>query len=119
MTSFYLTDPLIWGLGGACVAGHGPSPAAVSSGYHIPGHGLCSVVASFLAEHGLQSEGSVAVVHGLSCSVAWRIFMDLGWEPVSPALAGKSCTTEPPGKPGHDVLQSMRKGRARPRGRRV
>ena len=30
-------------------------------------------------------------------------------EPVSPALAGKFFTTEPPGKPGHDVLQSMRK----------
>jgi len=28
---------------------------------------------------------------------------------VSPALAGKFFTTEPPGKPGHDVLQSMRK----------
>jgi len=41
-----------------------------------PGHGLLSVVASLLAEHGLQSDGSVVVAYGLSCSVACRIFMD-------------------------------------------
>ena len=42
---------------------------------------------------------SVVRVHGLSCSVAWGIFLDQGFEPVSPALAGGFLTTVPPGKP--------------------
>ena len=40
--------------------------------------------------------GSVAVVHGLSCSKACGIF--LGIRSVSPELAGEFLFTEPPGK---------------------
>ena len=42
---------------------------------------------------------SVVVAHRLSCSVACGIFLDQGSNPVSPALAGRSLTTVPPGKP--------------------
>ena len=42
---------------------------------------------------------SIAVVHGLSCSLApSRDLLRPGIEPVSPALAGRFFTTEPPGK---------------------
>ena len=81
-------------------------------------HGLLIAVASLVVEHGLQahgfqqlwhvgsvvvahrlqSAGSVVVAHGLSCSVARGIFPGLGLEPMSPALAGRSLTTVPPGK---------------------
>ena len=44
-------------------------------------HGLLVAVASLVAEHGLWSTGSVAVAHGLSCSAAWRIFLDQGSNP--------------------------------------
>ena len=82
-------------------------------------HGLLIAVASLDAEHrlwgtwasvaaacGLSSFGSQALEHKLnSCSVqAWLLHGM--WdppgpeiEPVSPALAGGSFTTEPPGKP--------------------
>ena len=38
--------------------------------------GLLIAVASLVAEHGLQSAGSVVVAHGLSCSAACGIFLD-------------------------------------------
>ena len=44
---------------------------------------------------------SVAMVHGLSCSITCGVFMDLpgsGIEPVSPARAGGFFTPQPPGK---------------------
>ena len=49
---------------------------------------------------GLQSTGSIVVVHGLSCSEAcgWDLPRS-GMEPVSPALTGGFFTTESPGKP--------------------
>ena len=50
-------------------------------------------VGSVVAVPGLYSTGSIVVVHGLSC------FKGCGIEPVSPALAGRFLTTEPPGKP--------------------
>ena len=37
--------------------------------------------ASVFAPHGLESSGSVAVTHGLSCSTAWGIFLDQGSNP--------------------------------------
>jgi len=40
----------------------------------------------------IYSTGSIAVVHGLSCSIACGIFPE-------PALAGEFFTSEPPGKP--------------------
>ena len=38
-------------------------------------------VASLVAEHRLQSTGSVVVTHGLSCSLACGIFLDQGSSP--------------------------------------
>ena len=40
--------------------------------------GLLVAVASFVAEHRLQGTGSVVVVYGVSCSVAYGIFPDQG-----------------------------------------
>ena len=54
-------------------------------------------VASLVAEHSPYSAGSVAVGHGLSCSIAGGIFPG-GIEPRSPALAGGFLTPVPPGK---------------------
>jgi len=45
------------------------------------------------------SAGSVVAVYRLICSAAHGIFLDQGLNPVSPALAGRFFTTEPPGKP--------------------
>ena len=50
-------------------------------------------VGSVVAVPGLYSTGLIVVVHGLSC------FKGCGVKPVSPALAGRFLTTEPPGKP--------------------
>ena len=41
-------------------------------------HKFLIAVASLVAEHGLQSAGSVVVAHGLSCSAACGIFPDQG-----------------------------------------
>ena len=41
-------------------------------------HRLLIAVASPVAEHGLQSAGSVVLAHGLSCSAACGIFSDQG-----------------------------------------
>ena len=46
-----------------------------------------------------QSTGSLAVGQGLSCSATFGVFLDQGANPMSPALAGRLFTTEPPGKP--------------------
>ena len=48
---------------------------------------------------GLQTVGSVAGAHRLSCPEACGIFLDRGLNPLSPALAGRFFTTEPPGNP--------------------
>ena len=40
---------------------------------------------------------------------------DLGIEPASPALAGIFFTTEPPGKPSHDIEVILKKNRKRER----
>ena len=47
-------------------------------------HGLCGVWASVVAGRGLLSTGSVVVLHGLSCPMARRIFLDQGsnWCPL-------------------------------------
>ena len=47
----------------------------------------------------LESTASVVVVQGLSCSEACGNLLGSGIEPVSPVLAGKFFTTEPPEKP--------------------
>ena len=53
---------------------------------------------SVVVAYGLQSAGSVVVVHGLSCSVACGIFPRPGFKSMSPALAGGFLTIAPPGK---------------------
>ena len=92
-------------------------------------HGLLIVVASHVAEQGLQvrwlqqlrhvgsvvvacglqSSGSVAVAHGLNCSTTRGIFPDQGSNPRPPALAGGFLSTVPPGKPSW-VLRIPQKG---------
>ena len=47
----------------------------------------------------LESTGSIVVVHWLSCSTACGIFLDQGWNSVSPVLAGRFFTTESAAKP--------------------
>ena len=54
-------------------------------------------MSSVVATQGLQSAGSLVVVHGLSCSGACGIFLDI--EPISLALTGEFFTIEPPRKP--------------------
>ena len=101
------------------LAVRGPSLSCREQGLlFIAVHGLFIAVASLVAEYGLQarglqqlwhvgsvvvarglqSTGTVVVVHGLSCSVACGIFPEPGLEPMSPALAGRFLTTAPPGK---------------------
>ena len=63
------------------VAAHGLSPVAASRALLFAMHELLIAVASFVAEHGLWSTGSVVVVHGLSCSLASGIFPDQGLNP--------------------------------------
>ena len=54
--------------------------------------GLLTVVASFVAEHGLQSTGPIVVEHWLSCYAACGIFLDQGWNPsLSHATFHHSC----------------------------
>ena len=66
---------------------------------HCGGFSYCRVWAP-----GLQSTVSVVVAHGLSCSLVCGGHSRPGIESVSPALAGRFFTTEPPGKPaGNDV----------------
>ena len=44
----------------------------------VAAHGLLIMLASLVAEHGLQSSGSVVVAHRLRCPVACGIFLDQG-----------------------------------------
>ena len=70
---------------------------------HCSGFSCCGAQA--LGHVGFSSRGtqaltgSVDVVDGLRFFVACGIFLDRGIEPVSPTLAGRFFTTEPPGKP--------------------
>ena len=85
----------------------------------VAAHGLFIAVASLVAEHGLQvlrlqqlwhagfsSCGSRALERRLSSCGTWAQLLrsmwhlpGLGFEPVSPALAGRFLITAPPGKP--------------------
>ena len=53
--------------------------------------------ASVVAAPGLRSTGSTLVAPRLSCSEACGIFPHPRIKPMSPALAGRLFTTEPPG----------------------
>ena len=52
-----------------------------------------------VAEHGLQSTGSVLVMHEISCSFAWGIFLDQGLNLCLLHWQEDFFTTQPPGKP--------------------
>ena len=52
-----------------------------STGSRCVGFSSCSMQASVVVACGLQSAGSLAVAHGLSCSAALRIFPDQGSNP--------------------------------------
>ena len=84
--------------GSLCCAGF-LSLVAARGGYSaVTVHGLLIAVAFLVAEHGVRSTGSALVAHRLSCSAACGS-SGSGIEPVSPALAGRFFTAEPPGKP--------------------
>ena len=60
---------------------------------------------SVVAPWGLSNTGSVAVAHRRSCSMACGVFPWPGFDPMSPAWAGRFLTTGRPGKaPTHRVL---------------
>ena len=69
--------------------------------------------ASVVAAPGLWSTGSVAAVHGLSCSMVYKMFPDqglnLGLNQGSFALASGFFTTEPPEKLPEATLPSKKK----------
>ena len=44
-------------------------------------HGFLFVMASLVAEYGVENPGSVAVAHGLSWSVVYGLFPDQGSNP--------------------------------------
>ena len=60
----------------------GSFPAVASGGYSlVVAHGLLIGVASLVVEHRLESTGSTAVAHELTCSVACGAFPDQGSNP--------------------------------------
>ena len=64
---------------GLCCCAWAFSLVEASGGYSpVAVQGLLIVVASLVAEHGLQARGSVVVVHGLSCPVACGNFPKQG-----------------------------------------
>ena len=88
-------DPLVGPVGATLVAIHRLLIAVAS----LPGeHRLQGVWASVVAASGLQSTGSIVVVHGFSCPKECWGLCGPGVEPTSPALTGGFFTTEPPGK---------------------
>ena len=78
-------------------------------GYRAYGLQELRLEGSGVVASGLQSTGSVGVVHGLSCFTVYRNLPGSDIKPVSPALADGLFTTEPPGKPktGLDLMKSV------------
>ena len=67
-----------------------------------PGFSCCgNNVGSVVAAPGLWSTGSIVVAHGLSCSVARRIFPNQGSNECLPHWQTKFFTPEPPRKSGN------------------
>ena len=64
-----------------------------SCGAGVLGHIDFSSCGSWAVEH-----RPVVVAHGFSCSITYEIFPDQGSNSLTPALAGKFFTAEPPGK---------------------
>ena len=78
------------------------------------GLGLLTAVGSFVAEQTLGTQAPVdtarelsSVANKLSCSAVWDLSRP-GIEPMSPALAGRFFTTEPPAKSNSIVLSLLR-----------
>ena len=95
--------------GGHSVVMVGWLPAAVAS--PLADHGLQgtrTLVAAACGlssrDPGLQSTGSVVVAHRRSNPAACGILLT-GIGPMSPALAGRFFTTEPPGKPHCELFR--------------
>ena len=107
-----------FGCTGSSFAGCGPSVGGVSRGYSLAAVHRLLIVAASRVERGhqvqglqqLQLTGSAVATHGpesaaqwlccTSLAVPWHVVLPgLGIQPMSPALAGKFFTTEPPGKP--------------------
>ena len=121
--NFFLIISFIYGCAGFSLLCMGFSPVVVSynqrGSFLAAGCGPLIVVASVVMEHGLQrARTSVAVTHRLrmcrtralehrldSCDAQAQLFQHKcnlprpGIELMSPALAGRFFTTEPPGKP--------------------
>ena len=78
-------------------------------GYRAYGLQELRLEGSGVVASGLQSTGSVGVVHGLSCSTVYRNLPGPDIKPVFPALADGLFTTEPPGKTktGLDLMKSV------------
>ena len=69
-------------------------------GFSCCGKQTLGVRASATAAPGLWSTGLIVVAHGLSSPVVCGISRNgPGLEPVSPALADRCFSTEPPGSP--------------------
>ena len=73
------------------------SSCSWSGGYSPVACEFLIVVTSLIANLGLLSMGIRVVAHGYSRPAAWNL-SEPGMEPMSPALAGVSLTTGPPGK---------------------
>ena len=88
---------------------------------HYGGFSCCGVWgpgvwASIVVAYGLSSCGSQALEHRLSTCGSWAYLLRGMWnpprpgiEPMSPALAGRLLTTEPPGKPSLYILNMHRR----------
>ena len=89
---------------GLCCFAHAFSSCSKQGLLFVVLHGLLISMVSLVADIGSRHPGSVVVAHRLSCSKAMQNLPGPGIEPVSPALADRFFTTEPPGKPPVYVL---------------
>ena len=100
-------------LGRAGATLHCGAQASHCGGFSCCGARSLGAWASVVVAHGLSSCSSQALERRLSSRGAWAQLLHGMWdrpgpglEPVSPALAGVFLTTEPPGKPQHELLSS-------------
>ena len=94
--SFRVFERLCFAVAGVgCLCGLLPAVAP----HLLRGHRELWPLGTLVAAAGLSGTGPVAAAHELRCSVTCEIFLGLGIEPMSPALAGRFFTSEPPGEP--------------------
>ena len=92
-------------LGSSVAAAHGGCSLAAAGGCltaeasSVVGHRLQGVWDSVVVAHRLQSIGSIAVVHGFSCSVACGILPDQGLNPCFLPWQADSSPQSPQGSP--------------------